>query len=159
MKSDKPVPKSLNSPLLFVTCTLAIQILIILSLRSQLGHKLPTYFQFTGNVTNWFDYQRPVILPGILFLAVFHIAGILFYKYLPQLLSHIPILIKYLPSANFLTKFAFSWIECLTWPVLLYYFIYNSWTTYLMLAINSIYLLVLVFKIIMKNKDLKAQLP
>ncbi|HIW72254.1 MAG TPA: hypothetical protein H9875_06455 [Candidatus Levilactobacillus faecigallinarum] len=125
---------------------LVLQGLMVLLLKNQLGDKLPTYFSFTGRIIGWFAYQRPIILPGILFLAALHLAGLLLGNTIPVLLNRMPLLGKYLPDSYYLGGLAFAWFEALTWPVLGDFFGNDFWTAPLILVINSVWLLIVVFK-------------
>ncbi|KRL06617.1 hypothetical protein [Liquorilactobacillus oeni] len=120
-----------------------IQLLLILSFRSRLGTRLPTYFAPNGFVIYWFNYSRPIIVPGILFLAVFHLGGFLLARYIPIILKSIPLVFNFLEDTKYIGYILFSWIEFLSWSVLGYFFLYDSKTIYLMLAINCIHLLLL----------------
>ena len=126
--------------------TLVFQGLMVLLLKNQLGDKLPTYFSFTGRIIGWFAYQRPIILPGILFLAALHLAGLLLGNTIPALLNRMPLLGKYLPDSHYLGGLVFAWFEALTWPVLGDFFGNNFWAAPLMLGINSVWLLMVVLK-------------
>lgn len=124
---------------------LIFQIIIMLSFYKHLGLRLPTYFGFNGSVIYWSYYQRPIILQGILFLAIVHLGGLLLSWYMPGALNEIPVITEHLNSMHYIGPLLFSWFECLSWAVLLYFFIYNTLTTNIMMAINTIHLILFLF--------------
>lgn len=148
MMGLKNITLKCHNVYLLVSCTLIIQILIVILFKNRLENQLPTYFSFTGKVISSFDYQRPIILPGILLLLIIHIAGLLLYRYLYSFLKRIPIFNNYLPNPHYVSAFILGWIECVSWPILLYFFVGNYLVRCFMLVINMSFLFVLVVKII-----------
>ncbi|EJF00676.1 hypothetical protein [Liquorilactobacillus mali] len=121
-----------------------IQSFIILFFNTQLGTKLPTYFTLNGFVIYWFNYSHPIVVPGILLLGVIHFGGLILVRYIPLLLKSVPFAWKFLKNVSYIGYILFSWIEFLSWTILIYFFLYDSQTMYLMLTINIVHLLLLI---------------
>ncbi|MCI1632545.1 MAG: hypothetical protein LKI22_01060 [Liquorilactobacillus nagelii] len=121
-----------------------LQAVVILIFRNRLGTALPAQFYFNGIVGYWFHYQEKIVIPGILFLGILHIGGLLLSWFLPNFLKILPLIKISINQVTLIKKLIFCWIESLSWLICWYFFEYNQYLAVIMLVINLVYLLILI---------------
>jgi hypothetical protein len=122
-----------------------IEACILVIFQRALPHQLPTMVGISGQVIYWYNYATPVLVPGLIFLAVLHLAAGLI-AYGRRVLNWIPIF-SGVEGQNVLQVLTF-WLACFSWLIVIYCFWYNQFTIHLMFSFNIAAVIVFVYFVV-----------
>lgn len=111
--------KNSQKYLIVIGSSFGWQVLTLLIFQDRLGKSMPTYFSIAGLPTNYYHYDKPILVPAILFLAALTLANIAIYFWSAKIKN------SGILNANIIAKFGqiFTiWLAIFTWILLFYFF-------------------------------------